>query len=75
MNLLSAVRLGIALERVAFVKLEQVNEMLLLSQPAHLQMYYGEEMDEDQRDSVRALMVRGKLRGSDPDQNPEKPES
>lgn len=75
MNLLSAIRLGIALGRVSFVKLEQVNEMLLLSQPAHLQMYYGEEMDEAQRDSVRAHMVRGKLRDSDPDQNPEKPES
>ena len=71
MNLLSAIRLGIALGRVSFVKLEQVNEMLLLSQPAHLQMYYGEEMDEAQRDSVRAHMVRGKLRDSDPNQNPE----
>ncbi|MFQ5606577.1 MAG: protein arginine kinase [Candidatus Zixiibacteriota bacterium] len=65
MNLLSAVRLGIALERITFVKLERVNEMLLLSQPAHLQMYHGEEMDESQRDSERAHMVREKLRVGD----------
>ena len=62
MNLLSAVRLGISLGMIDFVKFEQVNEILLLSQPAHLQMAYGEKMDSELRDSVRAQMVREKLR-------------
>jgi len=65
MNMLSAVRFGVALGRVSFVDLDQINEILLLSQPAHLQMYFGEEMDQSRRDVVRAKMVRERLRISD----------
>jgi protein arginine kinase len=65
MNMLSAVRFGVALGRVSFIDLDRINEMLLLSQPAHLQMYYGEEMDQSKRDAVRAQMVRERLRISD----------
>ncbi len=65
MNMLSAVRFGVALGRVSFVDLDQINEILLLSQPAHLQMFYGEEMDQSKRDAVRAQMVRERLRISD----------
>jgi protein arginine kinase len=42
-----------------------VNEILLLSQPAHLQKFYGSELDSNRRDFVRAQMVREKLRGSE----------
>ena len=62
MNLLSAVRLGHAMEVIDFLDLALINEMLLLSQPAHLQKYYGHQMDAAKRDFVRAQMVREKLR-------------
>jgi len=61
MNLLSAVRLGIATGIFDFIKIPMINELLLLSQPAHLQKYYGEEMPSETRDSIRAQMVREKL--------------
>ena len=62
MNLLSAVRLGHATEMLDFLDVSLINDILLLSQPAHLQKYYGSEMDNNRRDFVRAQMVREKLR-------------
>jgi protein arginine kinase len=64
MNLLSAVRLGHAMSIIDFLDISLINEILLLSQPAHLQKYYGQEMDTNKRDFVRAQMVREKLRNS-----------
>jgi protein arginine kinase len=64
MNLLSAVRLGHAMKIIDFLDISLINEILLLSQPAHLQKYYGQEMDNNRRDFVRAQMVREKLRNS-----------
>ena len=61
MNLLSAVRLGIAMKIIDTVTIRQINEILLLSQPAHLQKFNNEELDGDQRDFLRAKMVREKL--------------
>jgi protein arginine kinase len=65
MNLLSAVRLGQAMNVISFMSIPLINEILLLSQPAHLQMFYGREMDTNRRDFVRAQMVREKLRDID----------
>ena len=64
MNLLSAVRLGHAMKIIDFLDLALINDILLLSQPAHLQKYYGREMDANQRDFVRAQLVREKLRAT-----------
>ncbi len=61
MNLLSAVRLGLAINVIKTLSIETINDILLLSQPAHLMKYYGEDMDADRRDIVRAEMVREKL--------------
>lgn len=66
MNLLSAVRLGHAMKVIDFLDIALINEILLLSQPAHLQKYYGTEMDHNKRDFVRAQMVREKLRDTGP---------
>jgi protein arginine kinase len=62
MNLLSALRLGHAMKIIDFLDIALINEILLLSHPAHLQNYYGSEMDNNKRDFVRAQMVRDKLR-------------
>jgi protein arginine kinase len=65
MNLLSAIRLGRAMKILEGVDMALINEILLLSQPAHLQKYFGEEMDHNKRDFVRAQVVRDKLRNID----------
>ena len=65
MNLLSAIRLGHAMKIIDFLDIALINEILLLSQPAHLQKYYGHEMDNNRRDFVRAQMVREKLRNTE----------
>ena len=64
MNLLSALRLGHAMKIIDFLNIAQINEVLLLSQPAHLQNYFGAEMDAAKRDFARAQMVREKMAGS-----------
>lgn len=64
MNLLSAVRLGNAMKIIDFLDIALINDILLLSQPAHLQKFYGTEMDNNKRDFVRAQMVREKLRNT-----------
>lgn len=64
MNLLSAVRLGHAMKIIDFLDVTLINDILLLSQPAHLQKFYGSEMDPTRRDFVRAQMVREKLRNN-----------
>ena len=69
MNLLSALRLGNAMKIIDFVDVSLINEILLLSQPAHLQKFYGSEMDASKRDAVRAQMVREKLSNVDKNGN------
>jgi protein arginine kinase len=61
LNMLSAIRLGIGTGVIKFVSLSQVNEILALTQPAHLQKYFGQRMDTAQRDRVRAELIRSKL--------------
>lgn len=61
MNLLSAVRLGIALEILNEVSMESVNKMLILSQPAHLQKHVGRVLSPSDRDIARATLVRETL--------------
>jgi protein arginine kinase len=64
MNLLSAIRLGHAMGIIDFLDTALINGILLLSQPAHLQKYYDEQMDQNRLDFVRAQMVREKLRNT-----------
>jgi protein arginine kinase len=58
MSLGSAVRLGKALGVVDKISMAGLNNLLLTSQPAHLQKRLGTEMDAAERDTVRAEMVR-----------------
>ena len=58
MNLLSAVRLGVAMGESMGLNLRQVNELTLLVQPAHLQRHFGKGMAPEERDVARAELVR-----------------
>ena len=68
MSLLSVVRLGIAMKRieVSGVTTGTINEMLILTQPAHLQKMAGQVLDGPQRRRARAEFVRNKLTGRNP---------
>jgi len=58
MSLGSAVRLGKALGVVDSISIAGLNNLLLASQPAHVQKRFDREMDAAERDIVRADMVR-----------------
>jgi protein arginine kinase len=59
--LLSSVRLGVNLGRVPNISLATINELFLQTQPAHLQIRAGKMLDPDQRDTLRAQVIRQKL--------------
>lgn len=60
-SLLSDVRLGIVTGLVNDVSEQDVNQLILLTQPAHLQRVLGEELDQGARREARADMVRARL--------------
>jgi protein arginine kinase len=61
--LLSHLRMGVNLERVQGIELRTLNELFLLTQPAHLQKVTGRKLDGDQRRAARADFVRQRLGG------------
>jgi protein arginine kinase len=60
-NLCSAVRLGVAMGLPALCPLRVLNELLVLTQPAHLQRMQGAELTPADRNIVRAQFVRERL--------------
>jgi len=61
LQLLSHVRLGVNLGRLDTVDIRTINELFLLTQPAHLQSLTGEEMDPATRRIARARLIRQRL--------------
>jgi protein arginine kinase len=60
-NLCSAVRLGVALGLEGLCPLHVVNELLILTQTAHLQFASGRELSQAERNVYRAQVVRERL--------------
>lgn len=60
-KLLSAIRLGANLGIIKDIGAEKINEVLLLTQPAHLQKLAGGEIAPHERDIRRADLIREKL--------------
>ena len=61
LRLLSHLRLGIHLGRVKDVEIKAINELVLMTQPAHLQKLMGKKLDGDERKAARAEFIRHKL--------------
>jgi protein arginine kinase len=61
-GLASAIRLGRSLGIEGLPKISTLNEILLYSQPAHLQLMAGEEMGSEKRNSYRAKFISEKMR-------------
>ena len=62
--LLSHVRMGVNLGRVKDVEVNKVNELFLLTRPAHLQKILGRKMDGDIRRAARAEFIRTRLKAN-----------
>lgn len=61
MNLSSAVRLGLSMEMINGLDIKSLNELLVATQPSHLQKIAGRRMHPSERDAFRAKLVRNKL--------------
>ena len=62
MNLLSLMRLGVDVQLFPGVERSLVDELFILTQPAHLQKQHSEKLSAEERDLIRADMVRDRLR-------------
>lgn len=61
MNQLSHFRLGIELSLFPGTERRMVDELFLVTQPAHLQRRFSEKLSTEERDTLRADMVRERL--------------
>ncbi|HBL16604.1 MAG: hypothetical protein A2X36_15985 [Elusimicrobia bacterium GWA2_69_24] len=62
MQHLSRVRMGLSLGWAMPADLNAVNELVVLAQPAHIQMLAGKALEPQDRDFLRATLLRRKLR-------------
>jgi len=62
MNLLSLMRLGVDAGLFPGVERALVDELFIMTQPAHLQKQHSEKLSAEERDLLRADMVRERLR-------------
>jgi len=58
---LSHLRMGVNLGRVPGIETRTINEVLLMTQPAHLQKLVGKKLEGDARRAARADFIRKKL--------------
>lgn len=62
-DLMSALRLGVEFGFVKNLTIAKINEIMLLTQPGHLQKIKKRNIGPEERDSLRAEVVREKLQG------------
>ena len=62
LNLLSLMRLGADLGMFPDVDRSVVDELFIITQPAHLQKQFSEKLGADERDVLRSDMLRERLR-------------
>ena len=63
MGLISMVRLGVDMGVITDIDRRAVNELFILTQPAHLQKIEGKILSSGQRDIKRANLIRRRLEG------------
>ncbi len=66
MAFLSSVRLGVSMELFDDVALDEVNQLFLDIQPGHLQKTEGRALKPEERDIIRADLIRSKLQENRP---------
>ena len=61
LQLLSDIRLGLSLGIIEKIDYPSLNNLIVTTQPAHLQIINGQEMEAEQRDEARAKYVKEEL--------------
>lgn len=61
LNLLSAIRFGVGVGVIKDVTLDTINEIMLTTRPANIQLFFGEILEEHERDIRRAEYIRKRL--------------
>ena len=59
--LFSNLRMGINMGRINNISINTINELFLLTQPAHLQLNHSRRLDTEERDVLRAQMLQAQL--------------
>jgi protein arginine kinase len=62
--LLSHLRMGVNLGRIKDIDIRTLNDLFLMTQPAHLQKLQGKKLEGDARRAARADYIRQRLGGS-----------
>lgn len=62
LELLSLVRLGVGIGLIKDVSLKNINELLVISQPAHIQLLAGEILTGLARDVKRAIIIQKRIK-------------
>lgn len=62
MNLLSLMRLAVDFNILANRHRRMIDRLLIETQPAHIQLLMGEDIDPQERDSFRAMLLRERFR-------------
>ena len=62
-DLLSSLRLGVNLNILTGIPIKTLNELFIFTQPAHLQKLERRILEAEERDLVRAELIRRKLEG------------
>jgi protein arginine kinase len=62
LNLLSLITLGVDLELFREVDRAAIDELFIITQPAHMQRLLERKLTAEERDSYRAELVREKLK-------------
>jgi protein arginine kinase len=65
MQLISDVRLGIDMGLVTGLEPRILQELLVIIRPAHLQKLMGRELDVEERDEHRAMLIRERMKQTD----------
>ncbi len=61
-RLFSLIRLGVDIEMIKDINRKTLNELFILTRPAHLQKIEGKELSSAERDTKRADLIRTKLK-------------
>jgi len=62
LELLSQLRLGVDLGIIGDIDVKKINQLLLEIQPNYLQYRYGRELNSEERDQLRAEIIRNKIK-------------
>ncbi|MGR3178447.1 MAG: protein arginine kinase [Candidatus Anammoxibacter sp.] len=61
LHLVSQIRLGVNIGIINKIDIKSLNELFILTLPGHLQKLEGRKLDANQRDVIRASLVRNRL--------------